>query len=330
MEGNWNGAQGNNKYQYNNKEWNDDFGLGWNDYGARFYDAALTRWTTIDPLTEMYFRWSPYHYAKENPIRYIDPNGMCSLDGPLSAKRANEGHYIGSNSSKGGPGDPPTYSGGTLPELTVTANRTGVRSDGRTIDNNGNYVPKNNTSSTPSSAFAKGGAVIGTLVADDITGIGTIDDVLIPFVAVGTIAAAGYYAMSAKTIDFPVTIPSDYSTTDGINTDIKNGKITLFRGVHKNHPDYQNALLGIATPIGGHDDPLRHNLGDNKSVFTSWTTTPWTALSFANSSGLGGIILVKQFNATDITPSPDKFFQGEVLIRGIVTGAVPIPSPNID
>jgi hypothetical protein len=26
MEGNWNGAAGPNKYQYNSKEWNDDFG----------------------------------------------------------------------------------------------------------------------------------------------------------------------------------------------------------------------------------------------------------------------------------------------------------------
>ena len=31
MEGNWNGAKGDNTTQYNGKEWNDDFGLGWND-----------------------------------------------------------------------------------------------------------------------------------------------------------------------------------------------------------------------------------------------------------------------------------------------------------
>jgi hypothetical protein len=38
MEGDWNGAEGKNKYQYNDKEWNDDFGLGWNDYGAPFWN----------------------------------------------------------------------------------------------------------------------------------------------------------------------------------------------------------------------------------------------------------------------------------------------------
>ena len=40
MESNFNGAAGKNKYAYNGKEWNDDFGLGWNDYGARFYDHS--------------------------------------------------------------------------------------------------------------------------------------------------------------------------------------------------------------------------------------------------------------------------------------------------
>ncbi len=75
MEGDWNGAAGNNKYAYNGKEWNDDFGLGWNDYGARFYDAATGRFPVIDRFVEKYQSMNPYQYGALNPIKFIDVNG---------------------------------------------------------------------------------------------------------------------------------------------------------------------------------------------------------------------------------------------------------------
>ena len=79
MEGNWNGAAGSNKIQYNGKEWNDDFGLGLNDYGARWYASDAPRWTTIDPLAEKYYSWSPYNYVMNNPVNMIDPDGRNSI-----------------------------------------------------------------------------------------------------------------------------------------------------------------------------------------------------------------------------------------------------------
>jgi RHS repeat-associated protein len=75
MEGNWNGASGENKYQLTGKEWNDDFGLGMNDFGARWYDPAVARWGAIDPMVEKYINWTPYNYTANNPIIGIDPNG---------------------------------------------------------------------------------------------------------------------------------------------------------------------------------------------------------------------------------------------------------------
>ena len=65
-----------NLHQYNGKEWNTDFGLNWNDYGARFYDAATARWNVMDPMAEKYMAYNPYNYGFNNPIGNIDPSGM--------------------------------------------------------------------------------------------------------------------------------------------------------------------------------------------------------------------------------------------------------------
>jgi len=74
------GKKGNNSFKYNGKEEQDELGLGWIDYGARMYDAALGRFPTIDPLTDVRPDWSPYRYGYSNPIRYSDPTGMIEFD----------------------------------------------------------------------------------------------------------------------------------------------------------------------------------------------------------------------------------------------------------
>ncbi|MCC9017928.1 RHS repeat-associated core domain-containing protein [Flavobacterium lipolyticum] len=68
----------NNKYKFNGMELQDELGLNIYDYGARNYAPALGRWMNIDPLTETSRRFSPYVYTNNNPVYFIDTNGMSA------------------------------------------------------------------------------------------------------------------------------------------------------------------------------------------------------------------------------------------------------------
>jgi RHS repeat-associated protein len=92
---------GENEYLYNGKELQEDLiagrSLGWYDYGFRYYDATIARFTTVDPLTEKNHNQSGFLYAVNNPIKYIDYMGLDSAQRAQAIEASN----IDVNAKKG-------------------------------------------------------------------------------------------------------------------------------------------------------------------------------------------------------------------------------------
>ncbi len=74
------------RYRYVGKERDDETGLYY--YGARYYAAWLARFVSVDPLKDDYPFYTPYQYAGNKPIAFIDLDGAEEFKPPLIERDA--------------------------------------------------------------------------------------------------------------------------------------------------------------------------------------------------------------------------------------------------
>lgn len=138
---NYSSGLSSNKYLYNGKELQDDnigdAKLEWYDYGARFYDPEIGRFTTQDPMTALHTNYTPYHYVFNNPIAYLDPVGLDSI--PANNNQSNNNSQSSNTSSSSGTNSQgsssATNSSGTEPSSDPNTTSTTTSEDPQNPNN---------------------------------------------------------------------------------------------------------------------------------------------------------------------------------------------------
>ncbi len=121
------------RYRFCGKERDEESGLYY--YGARYYACWSCRFVSIDPLAGEYPFYTPYQYAGNRPINFIDLDGLEPGGGMVEINP-------GTNSSSQTFSDPPGFSSPNRVETTISVEyrSEGEKLIGRVSGTTINYV----------------------------------------------------------------------------------------------------------------------------------------------------------------------------------------------
>lgn len=65
-------------YTFSGKERDLETSLSY--FGARYYEAGLSVWLSMDPMSDEAPGWTPFRYGFQNPMKFIDPTGLLETE----------------------------------------------------------------------------------------------------------------------------------------------------------------------------------------------------------------------------------------------------------
>jgi RHS repeat-associated protein len=254
------------QYKYNGKEFQDELNLNWYDYHARNYDPAIGRWMNIDPLAETSRRYSPYAYCLDNPVFFIDPDGMQADDWISWIGKGGQQHITYDSSVKtAGDAEKKGY---TNVEKVFEKGTGRAKSTGEVIDFNtdGTYrVNGGSVFDVDDDSFTTQG---GTHISENKGVVDATGDFLpgglqdagdaITLAAI-TVAATGVGLPLAATMAEIGGIMSGIGTGLELVNDAAEGKLTVGKVVTK------GVIEAVSTKIGGSNafGPVEQIINDN-------------------------------------------------------------------